>query len=127
MKALAHLSLRDDRGAAIELLAGLPLIEQVGQEYYVAMALAGSGILFRRYGRSDLTARILAMNERLREEGRIVGAPRDLESQRLLQERLERELGPERYAALRAEGSTLTLDAAVAEALEALAVIASAD
>jgi predicted ATPase/class 3 adenylate cyclase len=127
MKALAHLAVRDDRGAAIELLEGLPLIEQIGQEYYVAMSLAGSGILFRRYGRPDVAARLLAVNERLREEGRIVGAPRDLESQRMLQERLERELGPERYAARRAEGRALTLEAAVAEALDALAVIAAAE
>ena len=127
IKAIAHLTLRDDRGAAAELLSALPFLEEVGQEYYEAMALAGAAILFRRYGRADLAARILAMNERLREEGRMVGAGRDLESQRQLEERLARELEPERYAALRAEGRAVTLDAAVAEALDALAVIAAAE
>src|SRR4029453_16890279 len=102
------------------------LLEEIGEEYYEAMALAGASILFRRYGRVELATKILAMNERLREEGRIVGAPRDLESQRMLQERLARELEPDRYAALRAEGRAMTLDAALAEALDALAEIARA-
>lgn len=127
MKSIAHLSIHDDRGAAVELLEGLPLIEELGQEYYVAMTLAGAAILFRRYDRADLAVRILAMNERLREEGRIVGAARDLESQRVLEERLSRQMEPERYAALRAEGRALTLEAAVAEALDALAVIAHSE
>ena len=127
MKSIAHLSIHDDRGAAVELLEGLPLIEELGQEYYVAMTLAGAAILCRRYDRADLAVRILAMNERLREEGRIVGAARDLESQRVLEERLSRQMEPERYAALRAEGRALTLEAAVAEALDALAVIAHSE
>jgi hypothetical protein len=124
IKAVAHLTLRDDRAAATELLEAIPSLEEVGQEYYEAMALASAAVLFRRYGRRELAVRILAMNERLREEGRMLGAGRDLESQRLLDERLARELEPERYAALRAEGRASTLDAAVAEALDALAVIA---
>jgi predicted ATPase/class 3 adenylate cyclase len=127
IKAVAHLSIRDDQGAAEELLVALPYTQEVGEEYYVAMELAGAAILLRRRGRSDIAARLLALLERLREEGRIMGAPRDLESQRHLDERLRRELDPEQYAALHSEGRALTLDAALVEALDALAVIATAD
>ena len=64
------------------------------------------------------------MNERLRDDGRILGAPRDLESQEQLRERLEREIEPDLFAALWAEGRAMTLDDAVAIALDGLAVIA---
>ena len=81
-------------------------------------------MLLRRRGRPDVAVRILALNERLRDDGRILGAPRDLQSQEQLRERLELEVEPQLFAALWAEGRAMTLDDAVTLALEGLAVIA---
>ena len=124
IKAVAHVALRDDRSAADALLSALPSQQEIGEEYYLAMALSLAAVLLRRHGQATVAARILALNERLRDEGRILGAPRDLESQEQLRERLEREIEPEVFAALWAEGRAMTLDDAVTLALEELAVIA---
>jgi hypothetical protein len=126
MKAFAHLALRDEQSAAIELLEALPGLQEAGFEYYLALALGGAALLLRRRGRPDVAVRLLALNERLRDDGRILGAPRDLESQEQLAERLEREIEPDVYAALWSEGRAMTLDRAVTLALEGLAPIADA-
>jgi hypothetical protein len=124
MTAIAHLALGDEHSAATELLNALPRLQEAGEDYYQAMALVGAAVLLRRRGRPDLALRILALNERLRDDGRIVGAPRDLESQERLRERLEREIEPEAFAVLWAEGRAMTLDTAVAQALDQLTPIA---
>jgi hypothetical protein len=124
IKAVAHLALRDDSSAADALLDALPVQQEVGEEYYLAMALSLAAVLLRRHGQATVAARILALNERLRDDGRIIGAPRDLESQEHLRDRLEREMEPDVFAALWAEGRAMTLDDAVTLALDALAPIA---
>ena len=124
MKAVAHLALRDDASAAHALLDSLPVQQQIGEEYYVAMALSLAAVLLRRHGQHTVAARLLALNERLRDDGRILGARRDLESQQHLRERLEREVEPNEFAALWAEGRAMTLDEGIALALDGLAPIA---
>ncbi len=124
MKAIAHLALRDDQRAAAALLDALPRLRELGQDYYEAMALAGAAVLLRRRGRPDIAVSILALNARLRDEGRILGAARDLESQDQLKERLEREIEPELFARLWADGRGMSLDDAITLALDELAVIA---
>ena len=110
--------------AADALLDALPVQQEVGEEYYVAMALSLAAVLLRRHGQHTVATRLLALNERLRDDGRILGAPRDLESQQHLRERLERELEPNEFAALWVEGRAMTLDEGVTLALEGLAPIA---
>ncbi len=124
MKAFAHLAIRDEGGAAAELLKALPALHEAGFEYYLSIALAGAALLFRRRGEPEMSVRILALNERLRDEGRILGAPRDLESQKQLKERLEREIDRPVFERLWSEGRAMSLDEAVTLALEGLAPFA---
>jgi predicted ATPase len=124
MKAFAHLAIRDEEGAADELLQTLPSLQEAGFEYYLSIALAGAALLLRRRGEAEISARILALNERLRDDGRILGAPRDIESQEHLKVRLEREIERPVFERLWAEGRAMSLDEAVTLALEALAPIA---
>jgi predicted ATPase/class 3 adenylate cyclase len=125
--AIAHLTLGDDQSAAAAIVDALPRLQESGEEYYQAMVLAGAAVLLRRHGRPEAAARILALNEQLREDGRIVGAPRDLESQEHLKTRLEREIAPEVLAAIWAEGHAMTLDTAVAQTLDELKPIAESE
>ena len=127
MKSIAHLALGDEHSAATELLNALPRLQEVGEDYYQAMALAGAAVLLRRHGPPDVAVRILALNERLHADGRIVGVPRDLESQERLRERLECEVEPEAFAALWAEGRAMTLDTVVAQTLDQLKPIAESE
>ncbi len=127
MKAFAHLALRDEQGAAAALIRTLPALQEGGFEYFVAIALAGAALLLRRRGRRDVAVRLLAFNERLRDDGRILGAPRDLESQAQLKQRLEREIEASVFARLWAEGRAMTLDGAVTLAMEELSPIAEHD
>jgi non-specific serine/threonine protein kinase len=124
MKAFAHLAIRDEEGAAAELLQALPALQEAGFEYHLSIALAGTALLLRRRGEPEISVRLLALNERLREEGRILGAPRDLEGQEQLKVRLEREIERPVFERLWAEGRALSLDEAVTLALEGLAPIA---
>jgi predicted ATPase/class 3 adenylate cyclase len=124
MKAFAHLGLREDQTAAVELRVALPSLQEVGEEYYVTICIGAAAVLLRRHGQPHHAARILAVNERLREEGRIFGSPRDLHSQQQLKERLEREIDADVFTGLWAEGRTMTLDEAVSLVLEQLAPIA---
>jgi predicted ATPase/class 3 adenylate cyclase len=127
MKAISHLLLGDDRGAARELELALPFQVAAGDAYYSTMSLAAAGVLARRVGRPDDALRLISFIERLREDGRFVGATPDLESQKHLRGRLEREMEPARFAAVRAEGRSMTLDVAVPLALEVLGPIAARD
>ena len=45
IKAVAHLALRDDTSAADALLDALPVQQEVGEEYYTAMALSLAAVL----------------------------------------------------------------------------------
>jgi predicted ATPase len=125
IKAFAHLAVRDEQGAAAELLEALAVLQEAGFEYYLVLALAAAALVLRRRGQPEIATRLLASNERLRDEGRVLGAPRDLEGQELLKERLEREIDHPRFELLWAEGRAMTLDEIVALALDQLASIAN--
>jgi predicted ATPase/class 3 adenylate cyclase len=124
IKALAHMGLRDDATAAVELRDALRDYQELGEEYYQATALAAAAALLRRHGQPELAVRILAMNVRLSDETGIVGAPRHVEGRLRLEHKLEHEIDPDRLASLRAEGRGMTLDDAVAEVLDALTTLA---
>jgi hypothetical protein len=124
MKAFAHLAIRDEGGAAAELLQALPALREAGFEYYLSIALAGAALLLRRRGEPETSVHLLALNERLRDDRRILGAPRDRESQEQLKERLEREIERPVFERLWAEGRAMSVDDAVTLALEGLAPIA---
>ncbi|MET1003595.1 MAG: hypothetical protein ABWZ15_17420, partial [Acidimicrobiia bacterium] len=123
MKAFAHLAIRDDSGAATELLEAIPALQEAGFEYQLTIALAAAALLLRRRGDPSMAVRILALNQRLRDDGRIHGAPRDIESQKQLTERLQQEIEPPMFDQSWAEGRAMTIDEAVAQALEGLAPI----
>jgi hypothetical protein len=124
MKAASHLFVGDEAGAAREMQLALPLQVAVGDTYYVTMSLGATAVLARRAGLRDVALRLLAFVERLREEGRIVGATRDLESQEQLRARLERELDPATREQAIAQGRALSLEEAVALAMDVLVPIA---
>jgi hypothetical protein len=123
IKAVSHVALREYGDAARELCAALPLMQEGGEPYYQSMALALAAAVLARPA-PDVAVRLLASIERMRDEGLFVGAPRDLEMQARLRERFEEGLGEEAFGARWAEGAAMTLDDAVAVALDELAVIA---
>jgi predicted ATPase/class 3 adenylate cyclase len=126
IKAVAHLTLRQFADAAGNLCVALSSMQESGEPYYQSMALALAAVVLSRRA-PDLSVRILALIGRLRDEAQFIGAPRDLDAQALLRSRLAEQLDAERFAALWAEGRAMTLDEAVAIALEELAVIAEAE
>jgi hypothetical protein len=93
----------------------------------VTMSLAGTAILARHAGKSEIALRLLTFVERGREDSQFVGATPDLESQQHLLTRLERDMDPVQFATVRAEGRSMTLDDAVALALDVLRPIADGD
>ena len=123
IKAVAHVTLRQYSEAAADLCISLPITQESRGLYYEAMALGLSVAILMRPDPEN-SVRILALLERAREDGEFVGAPRDLEMQSLRRGRLEARIEPEQFAALWSEGRALTLDDAVAIALDGLAVIA---
>jgi predicted ATPase/class 3 adenylate cyclase len=125
MKAVAHLALGEDQNAAAELIRAIPIAQEAGEEYYIAMELASAAVLLRRHNRPEIAVRVLALNERLRNEGRIFGSPPDLASQERLKARLQRETQPDMFEILSTEGRAMTLNSAVDAVLDALAPIAN--
>ena len=73
------------------------------------MEIAAAAVLLRRHGQRELPVRILGLIARLRDEGSIVGSPRDIESQEELKARLERQVGAEEFESVWAEGRAMTL------------------
>jgi hypothetical protein len=124
--AIVHLGLRDVAAAAREVCIALATMQERGEPYYESMALALAAIILARRD-PDLSVRILALVDRMREDGLFIGATRDLESQQVLRERLETALPPEQYAAQWAEGRASNLDDMIAIALDELAVVAEQD
>jgi len=123
--AIVNLRLRDVAAAAQEICIALPSMQERGEPYYESMALAMAAIILARRD-PDLSVRILALVDRLREEGLFIGATRDLEAQQILRERLEAVLPGEHFAAQWAEGRAGDLDTMIAIALDELAAVANA-
>jgi predicted ATPase len=124
--SLAHLRLRDDAATARELCVALPLMQESGEPYFESMALAVAAIVLSRRD-PDLAVRILALIDRMRDDEQFIGASRDLQAQDVLRTRLEQRLQPEHFAALWAEGRSMTLDDTIAITLDELARIAQTE
>jgi hypothetical protein len=122
-KAVAHLVLRQYTDAAAELCIALPLTQEGGEPYQQATALAVSASLLSR-PQPDIAVRLLALLDQLRDHGTFIGASRDLAIQAHLRSRLQERLDPTHFATLWAEGRAMTLEDAVALALDELARIA---
>ena len=81
IKAVAHVTLRQHGAAARDLCVLLPIMQEGGEVYFQSMALALTAAILMR-SKPDVAVRILALLDRLREEEKFVGTPRDLEMQR---------------------------------------------
>jgi hypothetical protein len=123
LKALAHVKLGQSAAAASELAEALRVMRDADEPYYEAMTLAlAAGLLART--NPQFSVRVLALIDRLREEQRFIGAPRDLQAQHQLRQRLESQTDPDTFAALWAEGRAQNLDTAVDAALDHLSPLA---
>ena len=127
MKAVAHLALRQHGKAAESLLVALPIMHELDEPYYETICLGTAALLFRRTGRPDAAVQLLAAIDVLRQQGLIVGASRDLESQRQLRHRLESELDQSEFAAAWTEGRTLRLTDAVSFTITELELLIADD
>jgi predicted ATPase/class 3 adenylate cyclase len=121
-KAVAHMILRQYPAAAHELCLALPLLQEGGEPYQQSIALAVAASVLSR-PRPDVTVRLLALIDRLRDDGRFIGAAGDLAVQAHLRQRLQERLDPTDFATLWSEGRGMTLDDAIAVALDELAPI----
>ena len=124
-KGVAHVILRQYGEAAQAFDSSLAVYHASGAKYYESMILAATARLLIRTGSTSSATQLLASLERLREDGRIVGAPHDLASQHQLRERLQGTLEPDEFADLWATGRRLTLDDAVRLARAELSRVAS--
>jgi predicted ATPase/class 3 adenylate cyclase len=127
MKAVAHLALRQHGKAAESLVVALPIMHESDEPYYETICLGTAALLFRRTGRPGAAVQLLAAIDVLRQQGLIVGASRDLESQRQLRHRLESELDQSEFAAAWTEGRTLRLTDAVSFTITELELLIAED
>jgi predicted ATPase/class 3 adenylate cyclase len=125
-KALAHMMLRQYPAAARELCVTLPILQEAGEPYQQSIALALAAALLSR-ARPDLAVRLLALIDRLRTDGRFIGAAGDLAAQAQLRDRLEARLDPADFSTYWTQGRTLTLDDATTVTLDILAAVAESD
>jgi predicted ATPase/class 3 adenylate cyclase len=112
-KGFAHLSLREYGPAARAFDAALAFHHAAGAVYYQSVVLAAIAGLLARTGSTSTATQLLGALERLRDNGRIVGAPRDLAMQQQLRDRLENAFNPSTFAEVWAAGRQLVLDDAV--------------
>jgi len=112
-KGIAHMSLREYGAAAQAFDAALAYHHASGAEYYQSMVLAACAGLLARTGSTSTATQLLGSLERLREKGRIIGAPRDLATQQRLRDRLQDSFDTNTFAELWAAGRQLTVDDAV--------------
>jgi predicted ATPase/class 3 adenylate cyclase len=118
-KAIAHLMLRQYDAAAAELCIALPLLQESGEPYQESIGLAIAASVLSRPN-PGVALQLLALIDRLRGDGQFIGAAGDLAVQAHLRNRLQERLDPERSTALWTQGRALTLDDAVAVALDEL-------
>jgi predicted ATPase/class 3 adenylate cyclase len=122
-KAVAHLLLRQYPEAAAELCDVLPTLQEGGEPYQESIALGVAAIVLSRPV-PDVAVQVLGLIDRLRDDGVFIGAAGDLDAQEHLRRRLEERVEPDRYARAWSEGREMTLDDAIAVAVEALVPIA---
>jgi tetratricopeptide (TPR) repeat protein len=124
--AVAHLMLRQYPDAARELCVGLFGLQESGEPYQLSIALAVAASVLSRPA-PEVAIRVLAAIDRQRDDGRFVGAAGDLAVQAHLVGVLRTRLDPPEFDARWAEGRALTIDEAIAVALDHLAVVAATD
>jgi predicted ATPase len=123
-KGMALASEREYGQAAEAFEAALAYHHAAGAEYYQSMTLAAIAGLLARLGSASAGVQLLGSLERLRDDGRIVGAPRDLAIQEKLRDRLSRTIEPATFAEQWAAGRRLTPDDAVSLARAELSQVA---
>lgn len=113
-KGLSHLSLNQHQDAARDLSLALNQVHDLGEDYYQAMHLVAVAGLLATVDDADAAIRILACVARLREDVRIIGAPRDIKAQTRLRKYLEDTIDRDTFQWAWTAGYTLTLDETVA-------------
>jgi hypothetical protein len=124
-KGIAHVSLRENGPAARAFEAALAYHHAAGAEYYQSMVLAAVAGLLARIDSPSTATQLLGSLQSLRDNGQIMGAPRDLAMQQQLRDRLQNILDPNTFAELWAAGCKLTLDDAVSLARRELSQLSS--
>jgi non-specific serine/threonine protein kinase len=122
-RGVASLSLRQHEAAAASFDAALAHHHATGAEYYQSILLASIAALLTDAGSRPTPTQLLGCLERLRDEGRIIGAAIDLAAQDRLRERLLQLTDPDEFGARWAAGRALTLDQAVSLARAELAEV----
>jgi predicted ATPase/class 3 adenylate cyclase len=125
-KAVAHLMLRQYAAAAADLCIALPLQQESGEPYQQSIGLGIAASVLSR-PRPEVAVLLLAIIDRLRDDGRFIGAAGDLAVQAHLRARLQARLDPTDFATLWTQGRAMTLDTAIAVALDELVVIAESE
>ncbi len=121
---IAHLRVGEMALAARDIDEALAQFEQVGNNYYLSMALGLAAMLAAAH-EPGTAARLLAAADRTREDLALTGAPKDVEAQRRTRERLENTMAPEAFKAAWDEGRAFDFDAAVELAHGVLAALAA--
>jgi hypothetical protein len=124
-KAVAHVLLRQFPAAASELCRALPGLQEGGEAYQQSIAVGVAAAVLSR-PQPELAVRLLAAIDQQRADGRFVGAADDLAVQAHLADRLRSRVDPAHFELLWAEGHAMTLDDAIALALDALPLVADA-
>jgi predicted ATPase/class 3 adenylate cyclase len=122
-KAVAHIMLRQYPAAAHELCLALPALQEAGEPYQQAIALAIAASVLSRPN-PEVAVRLLALIDRLRDDGRFIGAARDLAVQSHLRRLLQERVDPTHFATLWNQGRAMNIDDAIAITLDELAPIA---
>jgi len=99
------------------------LLQETGEPYQQSIGLAVAASVLSR-PQPETAVRLLAYIERQRDDGRFLGASRDLAVQAHIRGRLEERIEPTRFTALWAQGRAMTFDDVTADALDQLALIA---
>jgi hypothetical protein len=124
-KGIAHVSLREYAPGAQAFDAALAYQHATGAVYYQSIVLAAVAGLLARIGSTSTAIQLLGSLQRLRDNGQIIGAPRDLAMQQQLRDRLQDTLEPNTFAELWTAGRRLTLDDAVSLARAELTQVAA--
>jgi predicted ATPase len=122
-KAVAHIMLRQYPAAAHELCLALPALQEAGEPYQQAIALSIAASVLSR-PKPEIAVCLLALIDRLRDDGRFIGATRDLAVQAHLRRLLEERLDPTRFATLWDQGRAMNLDHAIELAIDQLTPVA---
>jgi predicted ATPase/class 3 adenylate cyclase len=122
-KAVAHIMLRQYPAAAHELCLALPALQEAGEPYQQAIALGIAASVLSRPN-PEVAVRLLALIDRLRDDGRFIGAARDLAVQAHLRRLLQERLDPTHFTTLWNQGRAMNMDDAIAITLDELTPIA---